>query len=117
MALLRSTSCCGMRELYIGNSTPEACLVMLCKKSIIARWNYENARLEKSFYLRYSHVVFTQASGRYYHPGNRLRNYGHKLKDFITTNKLGDVSVSKTSINPNTNHHVTAFVWTINKAG
>lgn len=119
MAILNRTSCCGMRELYIGGSTPLQCMKTVTQNVSSRVYSSKTRSYVQHFGLAFSHVVFTQNV----HPNDFAEydkgtyGYGHRLAAYIKKNKLGNITVSKTATNPNTENPITVFLWTINKAG
>jgi hypothetical protein len=96
MNALGETACCGVNEITsLGDfRNSKDALQEVCRDMY---WYEGNCAF----------ITFTQAGS-----GTR---YGNNLKRYIESNKLGDVTVSPSKVNPNTGNRVRMFVWAINR--
>ena len=89
---LVSTTCCGVKEIeYLSGTSRESLL--------------ESA---EDFFLddRCAFIIFTDIQGS---------SKGRTLSRMIKKLKLGDVIVTRSKRNPNTNNLVTVWVWRVNQ--
>ena len=99
MVDVRSTECCGVVELDgVGYDSAQSIV-----EQVHEEWgDYDHTK--------FRYVVFndtpTQGSDR---PS------GAKLANFIKKNKLGDIIVTKSNINPNSGNSLRVWVWTYNR--
>ena len=109
MTDLRSTACCGMRELHglnfrnwnpvtrTSDLSPADQLVRVVSRDCFDRDTNP-----------YCMVLFTDIVSKYHQQGTLLANY-------IYDNELGDIIETPVKTNPNTNNSIRAWIWTINK--
>lgn len=118
---IRSTSCCGMRELGDiggGNKTAEQVLRELCLNLPPV---YDYAQKRNGHFklagrtINFNLVVFTGVVIRMRgdNSNERKDNYGEQLASLITNEGLGVVVPSATGVNPNTGNTIQAWVWTV----
>ena len=108
MPNLRGTSNCGMRELYLDNGyeQPPQVVAYLCTQ--FSRKRVVGGKLVPSLSIPFIHVIFSE---------NLKNGYGAKLAAYIEKQHLGYVVSTKTRANPNTSNPITAYIWTLNRAG
>lgn len=102
-----SMACCGMCELHgVRHGTPEV-FVKTYKPGLLIR-----GKLKK-----YDEPVYPYASnpiGIAMFTDHRDLKYGDALAAFIKTNKLGTVTKTGRTKNPNTGNWIRAYFWKIN---
>jgi hypothetical protein len=111
---LRGTSCCGLYELFELNQdrSAEQTLKQFVQKS---GYKYKPLWTDNDEYDKpFSHVIFTAAHQRKAkfddpeHP-----SYGTRFAEFIKANKLGSVTESATTENPNSGNQLRVYVWAV----
>lgn len=96
MASVNNLSCCGVKELTIGDSTPEK-TIETAQRSL--------ARSTPAFF------VFTSADWDSLEKGGV--SYGEKLTKLIRDNKLGSVKRTPLKKNPNSGNTLGLYVWNV----
>ena len=124
MLQIRSTSCCGMREIEdIGGSgkTAAEALREFCT-NLPALYDYGKRSPGGEFKLTgreisFSLVVFTGVVKRNRGDSSSERedNYGEAFADLLAAEKLGVVLPSAAGVNPNTGNTIQAWVWTVDR--
>lgn len=93
--MLRSTQCCGLREIeQLSGRTPKKSMKLVCNDLI----NGFDGRTSGAF------ILFT---------GIKRSKYGEKFQEFIEQNELGEVIVTKEKKNPNSGNNLKVWVWAI----
>lgn len=95
MSYIEDMQCCGINEIagIIDDNNPRETVKSVCE----SLFHDEN---------NCAFMLFTDINKKI--PGKNLEKY---IKD----NKLGKIVKSNSSINPNTRHSLTAWIWTLNK--
>lgn len=94
MAHIRTTSCCGLNEIYdVGDNSPERNLSDVGERFV-----------ESKGYVPF--YIFTDIADS---------NGGKNLAKYIKKHKLGRIIHSKAKRNPNSGNMLTVWVWETNK--
>jgi hypothetical protein len=90
---IESCECCGVKEL---NGISDYSSKEVVK--FVKGYRYDND-VHPPFYL------FT---------GITDKRYAQRLANYIKRNKLGRVVQTQSKVNPNSNNHITAYLWQVN---
>lgn len=124
MINMRSTGCCGMREINdLGHGiTPEEAMFAVCelhtgldftKPAVDGRSPHDCNVVITTPLLLFSGVT-TRVKGD--HSSNRPDDYAGAFAAFITDKGLGEVVVTKEVENPSGHNRLKAWLWTPNQA-
>lgn len=108
---IRSTSCCGMKEMYgiaDGGHDPRTYVSIPPDPKAQVLWFGRHRTATR----RLPFIVFSGVEAyNYQNTNSSMLKYASRLARFITRHRLGKVAKSIVALNPNSSNLIQAFIW------